>query len=116
MRKNLPSASGPLSTISADDGLSFSLFCALYSHSAHCLNQWEHALYWNFIIIKIKITAANLKVFPQWTTTHDPRPLVKHSKNIRNPIGDKIISFGAVSFWDVIQALRDIPKKGREGD
>ena len=38
-----------LSAISADDGVSFRLFCALYSHKARCLNQWEYALYWNFI-------------------------------------------------------------------
>ena len=38
-----------LSAILADDGVSFRLFCALYSHKARCLNQWEHALYWNFI-------------------------------------------------------------------
>ena len=30
---------GHLSAISADDGVSFCLFRALYSHKAHCLNQ-----------------------------------------------------------------------------
>ena len=30
---------GPLSAISADDGESFRLFRALYSHKARCLNQ-----------------------------------------------------------------------------
>ena len=41
---------GNFPAISADNGVSFRLFCALYSHKARCLNQWERALYWNLII------------------------------------------------------------------
>ena len=41
-----------LSAILADDGVSFRLFCALYSHKARCLNQWKYALYWNLMALR----------------------------------------------------------------
>ena len=45
-----------------DDGVSFRLFCALYSHKARCLNQWERVLHRNFIIISD--TKALSQLFP----------------------------------------------------